>query len=173
MADRNFRIRLEPMEPRALLSHFDLGGTPDVAPMGRSQGSALVGSIQGTETISANGYQLDGTGTVTPLGDVIVIGSFGGGQGALNDKGTLTFSNSQGSLTLSLKTRGYFPLRSQNAEEIRVTVQTLSASGSYADFRVQGTINFMNHILISHEGEHPPVPFTAQIDLKAMKVGHR
>ena len=142
---------------------------PDAAPMGKGQSPALVGSIQGTETVTPRGYQLEGTGTVTPLGDVTLTGFFGGGEGALNDKGTLTFSNGQGSLALSSKTHGYFPLRSQGAEEIRVTVQARSATGSYAGIRVQGTINLVNPLILVHKGEHPPIPFTAQINLKRAK----
>lgn len=109
MADRNFRIRLEPMEPRALLSHFDLGGTPEADSRGNSQRSALVGSIQGTETISANGYQLDGTGTVTPLGDVIVIGSFGGGQRRSERQGNFDVFQQPGQPDLILENSRVFP----------------------------------------------------------------
>ena len=169
MASRYFRTQLEPLDARALLSHLDLEAMLDAAPTGKGKSSALVGSIQGTETGTPKGVQLEGIGTVTPLGDVTVNGFFGGGKGALNDKGTLTFSNGQGSLALSLKTHGYFPLRSQGAEEIRATVQARSATGSYAGIHVQGTINLVNNIGIEHEGEHPPVPFTSQINLKPTK----
>jgi hypothetical protein len=57
----------------------------------------------------------------------------------------------------------------QAAEEIRVTVQTRSATGSYAGIQVAGTINLFNYLRIVHRGEHPPVPFTAQIQLKPTK----
>jgi hypothetical protein len=50
-----------------------------------------------------------------------------------------------------------------------VTVQMRSATGSYSGIRVQGTLNFVNKIFLVHEGEHPPVPFTAQINLKPAK----
>ncbi len=170
MANQYCRIRLEPLEPRALLSHLNLAGMSAAKPMGRSQSVVLVGSIQGTENGTPQGVvQLDGSGTVTPLGDVTANGSFGGGKGAANDKGTLTFSNSQGSLTLSLNTHGYFPLRSQNAEEIRVTVAIRSASGSDAGIHVAGTINLVNYLGVMHYGEQPTVPFTAQINLKPAK----
>ncbi len=106
---------------------------------------------------------------MTPLGNVTVTGFFGGGKGALNDKGILTFSNSQGSLTLSLKTRGYFPLRSQEAEEIRATVQVRSATGSYTGIHVAGTINLVNGIVGFRGGYRPPVPFNAHISLKPTK----
>lgn len=169
MANRNLNTQFEPLEPRALLSHAGPGASPDGASKGRAMSPALVGSIQGTETISAQGYQIGGTGAMTPLGNVTATGFLGGGKGALNDKGILTFSNSNGSLTLSLKTHGYFPLRSQDAEEIRATVQVRSATGSYTGIHVAGTINLVNYIGIIHEGEHPPVPFTAQINLKPAK----
>ena len=127
MANRYMRTQFEPLEPRALLSHFDLGAVPAELPMKAGQRQALVGSIQGTENSSTRVvYYINASGAVSPLGEVTVTGSFGGGRGALNDKGTLTFTNSQGSLTLSLKTHGYFPLESQNEEEIRMTVQVRS-----------------------------------------------
>jgi hypothetical protein len=169
VAARQTRSRFEILEPRASLSHLGLSAGPHALLDVRGQSPALIGSIQGTETAMPLGVQLEGTGTVTPLGNVTATGFFGGGKGALNDKGTLTFSNSQGSLTLSLKTHGYFPLRSQGAEEIRVTVQPRSASGSYAGIHVAGTIDLVNYIGIIHEGEHPPVTFTAQINLKPPK----
>jgi hypothetical protein len=169
MADRNLNTQFEPLEPRALLSHAGPGASPDGASKGRAMSPALVGSIQGTETISAQGYQIGGTGAMTPLGNVIATGFFGGGKGALNDKGTVTFSNSQGSLTLSLKTHGYFPLRSQDAEEIRVTVQVRSTTGSYTGIHVAGTINLVNGIVGFRGGYRPPVPFTADVSLKPTK----
>jgi hypothetical protein len=169
MASRRFRMEFEPLEKRSLLSHLGLEAMMDAAPKGTGKSPALVGSIQGMEIPSSHGVALQGTATVTPLGDVALTGSWGGGKGALNDKGILTFSNGQGRLELTLKTHGYFPLRSQNAEEIRVTVQPRSASGSYTGIHVAGTINLVNYIGIIHEGEHPPVPFTAQINLKPAK----
>jgi hypothetical protein len=91
MVVRQFRSRFEILEPRALLSHLDLGAMPEAGSKGKGKSPALVGSIQGTETGTPQGVQLEGTGTVTPLGNVTVTGFFGGGEGALNDKGTLTF----------------------------------------------------------------------------------
>ncbi len=41
MFARQFRSRFEILEPRALLSHLDLGGMPDVAPNGKGRGQAL------------------------------------------------------------------------------------------------------------------------------------
>jgi hypothetical protein len=35
MANRPFRTQFEPLEPRVLLSHLDLGAVPEAAPMGR------------------------------------------------------------------------------------------------------------------------------------------
>ena len=161
MANGYMRTQFEPLGPRALLSHFDLGAVPAELPMKAGQRQALVGSIQGTENSSTRVvYYINASGAVSPLGEVAVTGSFGGDRGALNDKGTLTFTNSQGSLTLSLKTHGYFPLESQNEEEIRMTVQVRSASGSYARIHVAGTINLVNSAARGNNYRSPgPVPF--------------
>ena len=175
MANRSFRSQFEPLEPRALLSHLDLAAMAHTPPKGQGHGQALVGSIQGIETITPLGYQIGGTGTVTPVGSVTVTGFLGYGPphgkgGAVNGKGTLTLSSGQGNLTLSLKSHGYIPLRSQNAEEIRVTVQPKSAHGTFTGIHVAGTINLFNFIGPPvHPGEHPPVPFSAQINLKPTK----
>jgi hypothetical protein len=169
MPSRRFRMEFEPLESRSLLSHLGLEAMIDASPKGMGPSPVLVGSIQGMEIPTPHGVTLQGTGAVTPLGDVALTGSWGGGKGALDDKGTLTFSSGQGRLELTLKTHGYFPLRSQNSEEIRVTVQPRSASGSYTAIHVAGTINLVNYIGIEHEGEHVPVPFTAQISLKPAK----
>ncbi len=154
MPDRYFRAQVEGLEPRASLASLGLRPTPQ----------AVVGAIQGTETIKAQGYQLQGSGTVTPLGDVSVTGFFGGGRGALNDRGSLTFSNANSRMTLSVSTHGYFP--TQYAEAIRMTVQVRSATGSSAGIHVQGTINLVNPIIPHHFGVIPTVPFAAQINLR-------
>jgi hypothetical protein len=108
MVHRYFRGELQPLEVRAALAHLDMGAMPEPALKGEAQHPALVGSIEGTETVTPQGFQIEGTGTVMPLGDVTVTGFFGGGTGALNDTGTLTLSNGQGRLTLSMKTHGFF-----------------------------------------------------------------
>jgi hypothetical protein len=127
MANQHFRTQFEPLEPRALLSQFILGTTTESARTSNGKGAALVGSIEGTETFTTQGYQFVGTGTVQPLGGVSVTGVL-----KLKSQGTLKFSNTQGSVTLSMKYRGYFLLGAQDpfGEESRATVQVRSATGS-------------------------------------------
>lgn len=174
-------FHLEPLDVRDLPSvvtpHAELLRSMERADLSTAmaRSPALVGSIQGTETITTQGYRLGGTGSVGPMGDVTVSGFLGyggphGATGALNGRGALTFSNAQGSVMLSMKSHGYFPLRPQNAEEIRVTVRVQSATGDDAGIRVKGTINLVNHIFLVHRGAGPiPVPFSAQINLKPMR----
>jgi hypothetical protein len=174
VAYRYFKRQFELLEPRALLSHLNLEAMPAAALTERGRSSALLGSIQGLETPTSQGWQFEGTGTVQPLGEVSVTGFLGYGPphgkgGAVNGTGTLTFSNDQGTLTLSMKSHGYFPLRSQNAEEIRVTVQVRSGSRTYAGTHVAGTINLVNPFTRTVVGAHPSVPFSAEISLKPNK----
>jgi hypothetical protein len=68
-----------------------------------------------------------------------------------------------------MKSHGYFPLFSQNAEEIRVTVQTRSAAGAYAGIHVAGTINLVNPFVRTVFGANPSIPISAQINLKPAK----
>jgi hypothetical protein len=141
----------------------------------KGPGQALLGSIQGTETATRQGWQLQGSGGVQPLGDVSVTGFLGYGHpgpktgGAVGGSGTMRFSNAQGSVTLAMKSHGYFPLFRQNAEEIRVTVQTRSATGAYAGIHVAGTINLVNPFIRTVAGANPPVHISAQINLKPAK----
>jgi hypothetical protein len=171
MIVRRFECNVESLEPRALLSHAGLTSVTDAR--GGRHGPALVGSVQGTETATVNEFQFTGTGTVQPLGDVSVSGFllYGGphgSTGAVNGRGSLTLSNGQGTLTLAMKSHGYFRVPHQmGLEEIRVTVQVQSATGSYAGIHVQGTTNLVNPIVLIHSGAvNPHVPFSASINLK-------
>jgi hypothetical protein len=175
VSKRHFKTQFELLEPRALLSHLGPHAVPAAAPKGTGASLALVGSIQGTETPVALGWRLKGTGTVQPLGEVTVTGFLGGGPphgtgGAAGGTGTLSLSNGQGSVTLSMKSHGFFRVPGQMAaEEIRVSVQVRSASGAYSRIRVAGTINLVSPIVRHRVGTYPTLPFSAQFSIKAVK----
>jgi hypothetical protein len=119
----------------------------------------------------APGFQFQGTGSLQPMGEVTVTGSFQPNKktGAVNGHGTLAFSNTQGSVTLSFTSHGYFPLEKLKEEELRVTAHVQSAIGNDAGVRDKGTVNLVNEILPSHPGAPVPQPFNAQINLKPIK----
>jgi hypothetical protein len=159
---------LDSLEPRELLA-----STPFAIAHDEARGSALIGSIQGTETAAATEFQLVGTGTVQPLGDVsgtgfLLYGGPHGTTGAVGGQGSLTLSNGQGSLTLAIESHGFSRVPHQpSLEEIRVTARTASATGSASGIRVQGSINLVNPILLFHAGStNEQVPLSAQIHLK-------
>ncbi len=176
MFRRRSNVDVEPLERRALLSHVGVAGVMGIRQQAKGRGPALVGSIQGEEVFQANftHEQFQGTGTVQPMGSVTVSGSFQPNQktAAVNGRGTLSFWTSQGSVSLSMITRGFFTspsLKQTNSEELRATVQVRSATSSYADIRVKGTINLVNTIILSHPGAPAPLPFNAEINLKPTK----
>jgi hypothetical protein len=171
MVIRHLECNVESLEPRTLLANATFAAVTAVRD--EAHGSALIGSIQGTETAAATEFQFAGTGTVQPLGDVSVTGFllYGGPHGtsgAMNGSGSLALSNGQGSLTLALKSHGFFRVPHQpSLEEIRVTSQVASATGSASGIHVRGTINLVNPILLFHEGSaNEKVPLSAQINLK-------
>jgi hypothetical protein len=175
MTNRRFRSQFEPLEQRALLSHLGSKAMLELVRNSKNQSASIVGSIQGTETSTTDGYALAGTGTVQPLGNVSVSGFLGlggphGSTGAVNGKGSMTFSNGQSSLVLSMMSHGYFRV-GQYDEEIRVTVQAIGATGSHVGVGEKGTINLVNAIFATAGRGHDfrPVPFTAQINLKPAK----
>jgi hypothetical protein len=175
MTNRRFRSQFEPLEQRALLSHLGSKAMLELVRNSKNQSASIVGSIQGTETSTTDGYALAGTGTVQPLGNVSVSGFLGlggphGSTGAVNGKGSMTFSNGQSSLVLSMMSHGYFRV-GQYDEEIRVTVQAIGATGSHVGVGEKGTINLVNAIFATagRGRDFRPVPFTAQINLKPAK----
>jgi hypothetical protein len=152
------RPQLESLEGRTLLS----SGKPS---------PALVGSISGMEVGPADGsgIQIIESGNVKPLGNVTATGFlfFNRKTGAVNSHGTLTLSNSQGSLTLSIKsTKGFVPLFKINSEEIPVTVSVQSATGSFKGINVKGTVNLVNDIRPHRFGTPSVTLASAQFNLK-------
>ncbi len=150
MVLRRCRIEIEVLEARALLSAVDVAAMPDLRQKPKGGGPAIVGSIQGELVANASltGSTFQGTGTVQPMGVVVVTGSFRPNKrtGAVNGHGALIFSNSQGTLTLSLVSHGFFSpakLRQMSEQEVRLTVQVQSATGQYTGIRVKGTTDLV------------------------------
>lgn len=132
MFRRRSNVDVEPLERRALLSHVGVAGVMGIRQQAKGRGPALVGSIQGEEVFQANftHEQFQGTGTVQPMGSVTVSGSFQPNQktAAVNGRGTLSFWTSQGSVSLSMITRGFFTspsLKQTNSEELRDRAGTI------------------------------------------------